>query len=360
MRYLRLLVLVALLVGTSMAHAQGRTFDAVLDQHVGADDPSVVLLVSYPDELLYLDVRGLADLEEGRAATVTDQYRIGSITKTFVAATVLLLQEQGLLSIDDPLSQWLPAEMVARIPHSQTMTLYHLLTMTSGIAEYADNPLYAVEVYRHPDHPWTAAETVAYSYDESPYFEPAQGWHYSNTNYTLLQLVIEAATGRPLAEVLASTIFEPVGMTETYLEDSAHLGAGIVRGYDMGIGGALEDVTEVNDALGLGDGGIVSTARDLELFARALFNGTLLTAESLATMREMVDTGLEGISYGLGLVRLDTYYGAVVGHDGAAGGFQSILFYHEDSGAVIVALTNNFQSEVLYDLLIEVLLYVAD
>lgn len=359
MRLMRLL-LVLLLVMVGAAHAQGDAFDAILDDYVVEDGPSVVLLVTIPDEIDYVGVRGLADLDAGTPARPDDHYRIGSITKTFVAVTVLRLQEEDILSVDDPITAWLPADITDNLPYSADMTLYHLLSMTSGVFSYTDSDAYNDAVESDPNRVWTAADTLSFVYDERPDFAPGQGWAYSNSNYNLLQLVIEAATGDSLAAALDAYIFEPVGMTESYLEDGTDIGAGIVRGYALDDNNEWVDITDINDAIGLGDGGIVSTAHDMELFARALFEGDLLSEDSRDEMGDWEDTDEADSYYGLGLAMDDTEVGEVWGHDGATAGFQSVMAYSPDSEAVVIILTNDFDSEVLEDMLYDVLDEVSE
>lgn len=359
MRYLRLILLVVLLT-VGVAHAQGDAFDALLDDYVEDDGPSVVLMVTVPDEVAYVGVRGLADLDAGTPANTDDHYRIGSITKTFVAVTILRLQEEDILSVDDPISEWLPDDIINSLPYSEDLTLYHLLSMTSGVFSYTDSDAYNDAVEDDPNHAWTAAETLAYVVDEQPDFAPGQGWYYSNSNYILLELVIEEATGQSLAEALDEYIFTPVGMSESWLEDGADIGDGIVRGYGLNDDDEWEDITEVNDGIGLGDGGIVSTAHDMERFARALFEGDLLTEDSMDEMSDWEDTDEDDSYYGLGLAMDDTEVGQVWGHDGATAGFQSVMAYSPDSEAVVIILTNDFDSEIMEDLLVDVLDEVSD
>lgn len=360
MRSLRLLLLVTLLVGVVIAHAQADDFDDILDEYVGDDDPSVVLLVTVPGEIDYVGVRGLADLDAATPARTTDRYRIGSITKTFVAVVMLQLQDEEILALDDPISDWLPNDLVAAISYGDEITLYHLLSMTSGIFSYTDSDAYNDAVEADPTHPWTAAETIAFIVDEPADFPPGEGWYYSNSNYNLLQLVIESATGQPLAAVLNAYIFDPVGMSNSFLEDPARIGQGIVRGYALDDDDEWVDVTDLNDGIGLGDGGIVSTAADMERFARALFEGDLLSAEAFEEMSDWLETDEADSYYGLGLAMDDSDYGEVWGHDGATAGFQSVMAYHPDTEAVIILLTNDFDSELMEDLLYDILDAIAD
>jgi D-alanyl-D-alanine carboxypeptidase len=317
----------------------------LLEDYVAPTDPAVVLLVNSPQLGTWIGAAGLADIDAGVPVQAGDRFRIGSITKTFVATIVLQLADEEVLSLDNLMSQWLPAEIIENLPYGDEITLRQLLNMTSGIFSYTDSDAFNEAVDSAPTHRWTAAETVEYVYDEEPYFPPGEGYYYSNTNYNLLHLIIEAATGSTLADALQTRIFAPLDMGETYLESGSELAKGIVRGYSAADDG-LQDVTDINEGVGLGDGGIISTAADLARFPRALLRGDLLSEAALDEMLAMVDDD-EGGHYGLGIVFSESEWGAVYGHTGATAGFQSEMWYFPDQDVAIVALTNYFDSEIL-------------
>ena len=140
-------------------------------------------------------------------------------------------------------------------------------------------------------------------------------------------------------------------MHESYLESGNDVARGIVRGYSD-FGNGLEDVTEINEGLGLGDGGIISTAEDLALFPRALLRGELFSEAMLNEMLTLVDDG-EGDLYGLGIIYYESEWGALYGHTGATAGFQAEMWYLPDYDFTVVALTNNFDSAILSSLVDE-------
>ena len=349
----RLILMLGLLFMTLPVFAQADDLRDLLDDYVGADDPAVVVLVSTDDGEQVILSRGLADLENATPVTETDQFRIGSTTKTFVATIVLQLAEEGALSLDNTIAQYLPDTLRDGIANSDQITIRQLLNMTSGVFDYTESDAFDDAVQADPTYPWTAAETLDFVVDEAPYFAPGSDWYYSNSNYNLLQMIIESVTGDPLREVLQDRIFGPLGMRDSFLEDPANIGTGIIRGYGYDDNDDLVDMTGINDGIGLGDGGIISTAADLDLFARALFEGDLLSAESYTAMTDFTPDGDDGY-YGLGLGMDETEYGDIIGHDGATSGFQSSLGYHPDSGVVVIALTNNFDTDILEDLLVDI------
>ena len=177
-------------------------------------------------------------------------------------------------------------------------------------------------------------DTLArYVYGKDALFEPGARWYYSNTNYTLLGMVIEAAAGMPLAEAYRTHIYEPLGMESTFLDCYEDSVIDVVHGY-TGFGDTMTDVTELHKSIGWSAGGIVSTAQDLIAFARGLFGGALFNdPESLVAMT----TPAPGSSYGLGMMLQGEY----MGHAGYIAGFRSLLSYVPEFDTVVVMLYNN-------------------
>ncbi len=346
----RFIVVLLLLFTVSSVHAQVEELEEdlndLLADLVSPDDTAVVFLVSSEDGEQWIGAAGLANLEEEIEVQATDRFRIGSITKTYVATTIMLLVEEGVLTLDDLISEWLPEDIITNIENADQVTIRHLLNMTSGIFSYTDTDAFEDAVFDDPDHPWTAEETVEFAFGEPAHFAPGEGFYYSNSNYNLLQMIIEAATEESLGIVLEDYIFTPLGLENTYLEDPQALADGIVQGYVTADSDIPENVTLINEGVGLGDGGIISTVQNMEIFARALLEGELISDESLEEMMDFVEDD-EGSYYGLGISASESDYGMLLGHDGATAGFQSTLVYVEDEGIVIIGITNDFDSEVL-------------
>lgn len=327
------------------AFTQDDILAELLDDYVADDDPSVVIYVRYGDESA-IAVRGLADLDNNTPAQTTDLYRIGSITKPFVATIILQLVDESDIGLDDPIADYLPDEVVTRVENADTATIRQMLQMTSGIFSYTESDAFDDATYDDPYYSWIAAETIEFVYDEPAYFPAGEGYYYSNTNYNLAQMIIESVTGNALSDELQSRIFDPLGMDTCYLETPDVFAQHIVRGYSLY--DTFEDVTEYNDGVGLGDGGIVCTAEDLAKFASGLVND-LLPENMLEEMLNTVDNG-DGGMYGLGIGYDETEFGMILGHDGATSGFQSTLQYLPDEDLVVVVLTNNFDSEIIGDI----------
>ncbi len=281
-------------------------------------------------------------------------FRIGSITKMFTATVIVQLAEEGVLTLDDPLALWLP-EVADQLPNGDQITLRHLLTHTSGLFNVVEHESYWADLFAGMEiNEDTGAVTLAcvqrdphdtltrYVYGKDANFEPGARWSYSNTNYTLLGMVIEAAADMPLAEAYRTRIYEPLGMTSTFLDCYEEPLIDVVHGYS-GIGDELADVTELHESVGWSAGGLVSTASDLIAFARGLFGGALFDdPESLVAMT----TPAPGSTYGLGITLQNEY----MGHAGYIAGFRSVLNYAPEFDTVVVMVYNHDSADPEQDL----------
>ncbi len=341
-----MLVLGVFIVPASAQSVDSETLTEIIAEYIDADAPGVVLFMDDNGETSAA-AYGAVNIETGEQVTVDDLFRIGSTTKPMVAAAAVSLAEDGLLDLDAPLANYLPDEIVARVANAESATVRQALQMTSGIYNYTENDAFTDAVLDNPDNPWTAAETVAYAYDQEPEFAPGEGYYYSNTNYNLIEIVINEASGQSLADVLTERVFTPAEMDNCYLETPERFADGIVRGYvlDDDDETTFIDVTEENDAAGLADGGVVCTAADLAKFPVALFEGDILGEDALAEMLNAIDDG-EGSAYGLGIgYDDDVDYGLLASHSGATGGFQSMMVYLPDEGLTVTLVTNNFDAD---------------
>ncbi len=322
-------------------HAQDSSaaLDDVVSGYAGDDSPAVVVQVSSSDGV-WAAAAGLADGE--RPAQAKDRFRIASMSKTFVAVVALMLAEDGILKLDDPARDYLPDDIVATIANLDTVTIRQLLSMRSGIDDYLSTDEFWDTALNDPSHQWTADEALEYAYDLPPLFAPDEDYFYSNTNYLLVQLILETASGQPLYTLMRDKILDPLAMQDTYTQVNEKLPGGFVNGYeDIDGDGDVDNVTNFNDGAGLGDGGLVSTAADLTTFYQALLQDQILL--SPAAMNELLDFKADdsGDTYSLGLASWETDYGDALGHSGAVSGFVSIGIYLPEYETTIMVLSAN-------------------
>lgn len=315
------------------------------------DGPAVSARITIGDKS-WAAAGGLLDTAKTEAATADGLFRIASISKTWLAVVVLQLSEKGILSLDDPVTRWLPDDISSQIANTDQATVRQLLTMTSGIPEYLnDDFFYAVE--QDTSHVWTPQEALTYAYDLSASFAPGEGFEYCNTNYVLLQLIVEAATKKPMYQVMREQIFTPLQLKDTYIQTQEQ-GAAFVHGYeDFDGDGQIDDVTDINDGAGLGDGALISNTEDLTRFYQALFVEYSILGE--AAVQEMIDAGNSADEYGIGLEVSAGNYGPQLGHTGSVLGFSGAVYYLSDIDAVVVILYGSQDlDEAHVDRLIEI------
>lgn len=295
--------------------------------------PGVVVGVWIPSQGEYLAAFGTANLETGRAREVTDPFRIASISKTFTATAILQLVDRRKLETSDPLSTWFPD-----FPNADEITVKNLLMMRSGIPEFADETVLRA-YYQNPLEPFDAQDAIRLAAAKTDQFSPPdQKTVYTNTNFVLLEQIVEKVSGRDMDTFLAENVFVPLKMAETFYATEPEL-PGELRGYSWDADTeAFKDMTALNPGLPGGAGAVVSTLDDLHTYVRALCTGELLKpatqAERLAGVT--MDGEPEFIKYGEGIELL----GQFCGHNGTIFGFSSEAFYLPAKDAVIIINVN--------------------
>jgi D-alanyl-D-alanine carboxypeptidase len=302
----------------------------LLDPVVAAGAPGAAARVR-DDHRVTQAASGVADLRTGRRMRPGLHYRVGSVTKPFVATVVLQLVAEGRLSLQDTVERWLPGTL----PYGDQVTIRQLLNHTSGVPDNSLEPLVVLYTFPHGrSRAWTPRELVALIADQPPDFPPGTGWSYSNTGYVLAGMIVEAVTGHKLGQELARRIFRPLGLHDTFFPvNRPDIPGPNPRGYSLPLvdeAGPLLDFTVYNPSLAWGAGNLISDLADLERFFRALLGGRLLPPRLLAAMTTPVDTGVPGYGYGLGLEMIQTPSGRLIGHGGAIPGFDNIVLNTKD------------------------------
>lgn len=273
---------------------------------------------------------GVTRLGRPAPAPVGGRFRIGSVTKTFVATVVLQLQAERRLELDDTVQRWLPGV----VPGGDRITLRQLLNHTSGLYNYTDaldlSPgAWLPQRFRS----WEPAELVALATAQPPLFPPGTDWSYSNTNYVLLGMVVEAATGNDHATEIRQRIIRPLGLRQTGSPgERVDISGPHAHGYlPVGPEGAEKpvDVTRMNPSVAGSAGEMISSTADLNTFFHALLTGRLLAPAQLSAMKTMVP----GHDYGLGLESTTLSCGVTLyGHGGGIFGYSTASFHAPDGG----------------------------
>jgi D-alanyl-D-alanine carboxypeptidase len=321
-----------------------------------------------PAEGMWTGASGIANPKTGEPVTSKTVFALGSVTKTFVAALVLELTEAGLINLDDPLARWVP-----NFPGAKRITIRQLLNHTSGVADVAEDPAFFEAQLAHPREQWTARRIL--SYVGQPSFPPGTDWSYSNTNYILLGLVIERATGSSVAAELRRRVLAPADAERVFLQGEESVPGPIVRSqFDIDEDGDADELSDgtttiPNTALATAAwtaGGMAGTPEAVAAFGDALFGGRLLPANLLRQMTDFSEQlGMGrggGLGYGFGISRFEIPGHQVLGHGGAIPGFRSALWYVADEGVTIAFCWNDAELDptiVIQPLLDEVTRYLA-
>ncbi|WP_326560663.1 serine hydrolase domain-containing protein [Micromonospora sp. NBC_01796] len=279
---------------------------------------------------------GIADINTGRPVRPDYRHRVGSVTKTFVAATVLQLVGEGRISLDAPVRRYLPGLMP-----DDTVTVRMLLGHRSGIGTY-DQVLFATPelVEEHRNTTFRPRELARVGLGMPATNPPGAAFSYSNTNYILAGLIVEQVTGRPAAEEVSRRILRPLGLRDTYFPGTdPRITGPHSRGYVPWYEGELRDFTVYNMSWGYTAGELISTTADLDTFYRALLGGRLLRPAQQADLVRFLPTGT-GVGYGLGLLSLPLACGDAYGHDGQVFGYTT-LSLHSPDGRRQVSVAQN-------------------
>ncbi|MDG4850149.1 serine hydrolase domain-containing protein [Peribacillus frigoritolerans] len=266
---------------------------------------------------------GVADLSTMKPMKTDFRFRIGSVTKTFIATVLLQLAGENRLNLDDSIEKWLPGVIQGNGYDSNQITIRQILNHTSGFADYIKSKDFDIKDTKKS---YTAEEFVKMGISLPPDFAPGKGWSYSNTGYVLLGILIEKVTGNSYAEEVENRIIEPLELSNTFLPGNSTVipGTKHARGYERYDGESeLKDVTYSNP--GSSDGDLISTADDLNKFFSYLLSGKLLKEQQLKQMLTTVPTGIEGIDgYGLGIyeTKLPSHV-SIWGHGGGVPGFST-------------------------------------
>jgi D-alanyl-D-alanine carboxypeptidase len=311
------------------------------------DVPAMYIGVWDPERGAYVQAYGLADIAAGTPASVDDHFRIGSISKTFLATIVLQLIDEGMFTLEDTVADIDPG-LATQFPVYADITIRQLLGMTSGVPDYMNVPGSAVaRLVTQTDLVFAPEELIDFGLNGN--VQPAGTAGYSTTNYILLQVLAENLTGQPVQTLIAERVTEPLGMAETALpfnSDTA-LPAPAAHGYifDACNTELLEDgadpvapgtdTTDWNASYGQAGGGIHSTIADLGTWAATTVGNDLLSDESVAARLELTDIGV-GTPYGLGIQLIGTEYG----HLGEAIGWEGWAGHDPQSGITAVVFTN--------------------
>jgi CubicO group peptidase (beta-lactamase class C family) len=341
-----LLVLVILLTGcstasTTNANSEPLTLadgisevDTYLTQGVASGTLRASVLIARDGEILLSKGYGLADLKQKSPNTSQTKFRIGSVTKQFTAMGILILQTQGKLTVQDRLCAYLSECPMAW----KEITIHHLLTHTSGIANFTG----FIDYNRTKATPSPPEQTINRFLNKPLDFQPGQRWNYSNSGYILLGLIIEQASGQSYESFLQENIFAPLGMTSSGYDHNRE---------DLAIGykDRFREADFAHMSIPFAAGGLYSTVEDLYRWDQALYTEQLLPQTMLDEMFTphaaipdlgWLDSEPSESAYGYGWMIGKQGNRRIIEHGGGIDGFVSLITRYPDDKTTIIILSN--------------------
>lgn len=307
--------------------------------------PGIVCAIRLNGDLLWGGAAGYADRDKSVLLQPSGRFCVFSITKSFTAAAYLRMRSHYQLQLDESIHRWFPD-----IAPNSAITLRHLFRHTSGIRDYGSSQKYFEAVRASPSVPWTEEEYLAETLERGLLFEPGARWSYSNVGYLLLKRVMELEFGSSLKKCLATYVFEPLELSNSYVAETIADWAGCVPGYAGNFtDGQLADVRTVYHPGWCAPGVAVSTIQDVTSFYTALFQGDFLSDGDRADLTDL--TRVPGKhppavkpSYGMGIMAdPEGPFGPSFGHGGEGPGYSlaaTVLPGHR-AGCLSVAVFRN-------------------
>ena len=295
-----------------------------------------VVLVSEKSRVIYQKAFGIADREWNVPMTVDTKFKIGSVSKVFTALLILQLVQEGIISLDGTVADYLPDYTGKR---KEGITIRQLLNHTSGVLNSLRPEEEAVKERLHHD----LRDLIRYAEEGDLASEPGKEFHYSNFGYSILACIAERVTGRSFGELLEERIFNPAGMRDTSQYSGAGIEERLARGYEYRLLKGYENAAYFDPSYAAGCGGMISTAADLFEWHRALLDGRLLGNE----LRETMVVPLKPSHYGYGWeIRGRARGGSkdsltIAEHSGSVNGFGSYIGWIVQDPILVVVLKNS-------------------
>jgi len=332
---LRISVLVGLAVactaqsktnGTAPSQPDPARMQQIIQSQVEGQKFMGTVLVERDGRVLLDQGYGYANLEWNIPNSPTTKFRLGSVTKQFTAASILLLEERGKLNINDPVKKYMPDAPAAW----DKVTIYHLLTHTSGIPSFTSFPDYSSTEAKAS----SPEQLVARFRDKPLNFQPGEKWEYSNSGYVLLGYLLEKISGQKYADFVQENIFTPLGMKDSGYDSNSAIIPHRASGYSPSPNGMLNS-GYIDMSIPFSAGALYSTTVDLMRWEEGLFGGKVLSA---AELQEMITPFKSDYAFGLGV--RDEHGHKLIDHGGGIEGFNTYVAYYPNDKLAVIVLAN--------------------
>jgi D-alanyl-D-alanine carboxypeptidase len=307
--------------------------EALMQAAYPPNEPGAAIIALKDRQPVFRAGYGLANLELGVPIAPDTVFRLASVTKQFTAVAILMLMEQGLIALDDPITRFLPDYPT----HEYTITIEHLLTHTSGIRSYTDMPEWP-PLWRKD---FAVRELIDFFKDQPMQFAPGTRWAYNNSGYHLLGAIIEQISGQSYEHFVQQHIFAPLGMQQSYYDHPTRIIPKRAAGYQKGADG-YANAEYLSMTQPYAAGALASTVDDLAIWERALADNTLLRPATLAQAwvpYQLGDGTLTDYGYGW---RISAWQGQqTMEHSGGIHGFATYALRIPAAGVFVALLSNN-------------------
>lgn len=346
-------------------HVRAGMLQGLIDQYAREGFVGMNLLIDHPEEGVWMGSSGLSNLEENEMMDPCAMHHTASLYKMFVATIIMELIEEDAINIDDKIASYISSEIMDQIPNGEFITIKNLLQHRTGIPDIFEEE-FLNDFFTDPTRSYAIEELLSYVYGKNPVSNVDAEFYYSDANYTLLTLLIEALEG-DFSQSLDTRILGPLKLENTYLlTDPNQVPGNLANSYWNNFqDGSLENISAIQNILtsGLpGSDGIISNANDLKIFIQALVNGELVN--DFASMKRFVGIPIEMQqsnvynAYGIGLMNVNIGKDDWYGHFGNQIGSGAIVLYNEEKDITMVALQNtgtffsaDLQAKFFYQLL---------
>jgi D-alanyl-D-alanine carboxypeptidase len=339
---------------------EAQLLKTVLDALEKGGIPGAVVGIWAPDQGTWVEAFGHANLAEHQSMTVDHKFRIGSITKTATATIVLQLAGEGVIDLDQTIEKY-DKTYGLKIPNAKEITIRQLLNHTSGLFSYTDDPALEAVSYANLLLYWTPQELIKYAVSHRDTALPGKEFHYSNTGYALLGLIIEEETKHRFEEEVDRRIIQKLGLKNTSFPTLPNTTEPHANGYmsnadllrlSFNLRGnktaELVDVTAFNPSWAWAAGAMISNVNDLKIYAKALGTGSLVGKKMQAEQMKMIPVAPgSDMKYGLGLAEHKGW----LGHRGEVPGYDIIMYYSPELDATFVVCLNRTPNSVQSDAL---------
>ncbi|WP_461442730.1 serine hydrolase domain-containing protein [Maribacter sp.] len=350
-------IVILLLLLTAMSPLRGQLSEAIESELILLTDEYVkinpeasgaILAIYRKDSLPWTYSSGYKSIKKEISLQGNERFIAASITKTFVAVCMLQLEEEGLLSLEDKVFNYLDESILKQLTlfkgksYEKQLTIRHLLQHTSGIEDYLDNGKVHLLAYQNePNRQYTLQDRIAIALKVGSASTKLGTYHYSNTNYILLGLIAQKVTGEDIATILDKRIIQPLHLSNTALRSSKNVLPSMLKGYytDWDLTAFTLHFNQNNPA-----GGILTSVHDLLVFGDAVFSGSLF--KSTTTLEKMLDFK-KGYGLGAMLFGKSKKTGKIVGHSGFDPGYTCYLLYLEKLKTTVVTVINQSELKVV-------------